>query len=153
MTPDIRRKGIGCIYRVRSKHVELPEGVIGKNTVGLLFDRPSLARMAPEIAWALTGELVATAFPSYRCVCIYSQKNWLRLRDLLEHIPYATIEQRMLKRVALGFEATLPRSEPLIVPGTLELYAGLTGDDLLIVKDSGYMEIWARDRLANESLA
>lgn len=133
--------------------MELPEGVICKNTVGLLFDRASLAKMAPEITWALTGDLVATVFPSNRCVCIYSQKNWQRLRNLLERIPHVVTEQRMLKRIALGFEVTLLRSEPLIIPRTLELYAGLTGDDLLIVKDSDYMEIWARDRLPNESLA
>lgn len=153
MLSGISRKGIGCIYRVQSKHVELPEGVICQNTVGLLFDRPSLAKTAPETAWALMGDLVATAFPGHRCVCLYSQKNWQKLRNILERIPYTTKEQRMLKRLALGFEVTLSRSEPLIVPATLELYARLTGDDLLIVKNSDYMEIWARDRLANWPLA
>lgn len=144
-SPDTRGPQI---YSVTSKHVELPEGVIAKNTVGLLFDRLTLAGAAPEIAKAIAGDIVATAFPDRRCVSLYSEKTWLELRRILRRIPGKTVAQRTIKRISLGFEATISQTDPFMVPVTLESYACLTGNDLLVVESPDYMELWARDRLA-----
>lgn len=133
------------VYRVTSKNVVLPEGSTATNSVGLLFERPVLGQIAPEIAEALSGDLYATAFPDRRCVCLYSEKKWLELRSLLDRIPNETVEQRKIRRIALGFEAKISHSEPFIVPVTLTSYGRLTGDDLLVVEEPEYMELWARD--------
>lgn len=145
MSDPILIPGKTRVYRVTSKNVDLPEGSTATNAVGLLFERPVLGQIAPEIAKALSGDLYATAFPDQRCICLYSEKRWLELRSLLDRIPNETVEQRKIRRIALGFEAKISRSEPFIVPITLASYGRLTGDDLLVVEGPEYMELWARD--------
>lgn len=130
-------------YRIRSTQVVLPEGSIYPNGVGLLFDRSDLAKSAPSIALALRGNVVATTFPERRCVCIYSESRWLELRQLLNRIPNQKFEQRKIRRIALGFETWISSTAPFIVPVTLQSYAGLTGDDVLLVESSEYMELWS----------
>lgn len=132
-------------YRVTSKNVVLPEGSTATNSVGLLFDRPALGQIVPEIAQVLWNDLYATAFPDKRCVCLYSEKRWLELRSILDRIPSETIEQRKIRRIALGFETKISRSEPFIVPVTLVSYGRLTGKDMLVVEGHEYMELWAKD--------
>ncbi|MBQ0834780.1 hypothetical protein [Marinobacter sp.] len=143
---NLSKEGIQT-FGVTSKHVELPEGVILENTAGLLFERSILGDLCPEVAWAVAGDLVATVFPERHCVSLFRKKCWQELREILENMPRGTLEQRALKRVALGFETCIRSSEPLIVTGSLECYARLTGDDVLVVKNSDYMELWAKDRL------
>ncbi|GGC77312.1 hypothetical protein GCM10011362_27360 [Marinobacter halophilus] len=49
-------------------------------------------------------------------------------------------------------ETQIPVRAPFIVPVTLQSYARLTGDDLLLVEGPEYMKIWstAQWRVANE---
>ena len=84
------------VYRVTSKSVVPPEGSTAANAVGLLFERPVLGQIAPEITEALLGDLYAIAFLGRRCVCLYSDKKWLELRSILDRIPSETIEQRKI---------------------------------------------------------
>lgn len=134
-------------YSVVSRQVEFPEGVVLKNSVGLLFDRSMLGELCPEVARAVAGDLVATVFPDRRCVSLFSKSRWSELRKILDKVPRDTLEQRTLRRLALGFETYIPRTEPMIVTVTLESYARLTGDDVLVVQNAGYMELWAKDKL------
>lgn len=141
------RNGAKKNYSVASRQVESPEGVVLKNSVGLLFDRSMLGELCPEVAWAVAGDLVATVFPHRRCVSLFSKSRWSELRKILDKVPCDTLEQRTLRRLALGFETYISRSEPMIVTVALESYARLTGDDVLVVQNAGYMELWAKARL------
>ena len=134
-------------YSVVSRQVEFPEGVVLKNSAGLLFDRSMLGELCPAVAWAVAGNLVATVFPERRCVSLFSESSWKELRQILNKLPRDTSEQRTLRRLALGFETYIPKSDPMILTVTLESYAGLTGNDFLVVQSSDYMELWAKDKL------
>lgn len=134
-------------YSVVSSQVEFPEGVVLKNSTGLLFDRSMLGGLCPEVARAVSGDLVATVFPDRRCVSLFSESRWNELRQILKKVPHNTLEQRTLRRLALGFETYIPRSEPMVLTVTLQSYAGLTGNDLLVVHSSDCMELWAKDKL------
>lgn len=129
--------------RILSTYVELPEGYLHPNGVGLLFDRSDFAAASPSVARVLLGNLVATAFPGRRCVCLFSERRWSDLRQILDQIPNNTFEQRKIRRIALGFETQISARAPFIVPVTLQSYAHLTGDDLLLVDGPEYMEIWS----------
>jgi hypothetical protein len=131
-------------YSVVSRQVEFPEGVVLKNSTGLLFDRSMLGELCPEVAWAVAGDLVATVFPDRRYVSLFSESRWKELRQILNKVPRDTLEQRTLRRLALGFETYIPRSEPIVITVTLKSYAKLTGDDLLVVKSRDYMELWPK---------
>lgn len=129
--------------RIFSTYVELPEGYLHPSAVGLLFDRSELAAAFPSVARVLLGNMVATSFPDRRCVCLYSERRWSDLRQILDQIPNDTFEQRKIRRIALGFETQISARAPFIVPVTLQSYAHLTGDDLLLVDGPEYMEIWS----------
>lgn len=146
------RNGIGCIYRIQSEAVEFPEGFIGGPDVGLLLDRETIVRTVPGTAIALSRNLVATTFPD-RGVRLYSERRWWELRNFLEKLPNGAREVRFLKRVVLGFEVTLKPSNPLVIPASLQLMARLTGDDVLIVFEDDYMEIWADGMLGTVGTA
>lgn len=137
--------------RILSTYVELPEGYLHPNAVGLLFDRSDFAAASPSVARVLLGNLVATAFPGRRCVCLFSERRWSELRQILGQIPSDTFEGRTIRRIALGLETQILARAPFIVPVTLQSYARLTGDDLLLVEGPEYMEIWsaAQWRVAN----
>jgi DNA-binding transcriptional regulator/RsmH inhibitor MraZ len=137
--------------RILSTYVELPEGFLHPNAVGLHFDRSELAAASPSVARVLLGNMVASAFPDRRCVCLYSERRWSGLRQILDQIPNDTFEQRKIRRIALGLEAQISVRAPFIVPVTLQSYARLTGDDLLLVEGPEYVEIWSATqwRVAN----
>ena len=84
---------------------------------------------------------------SWNPTCQKSESSWKELRQILNKVPRDTSEQRTLRRLALGFETYIPKSDPMILTVTLESYAGLTGNDFLVVQSSDYMELWAKDKL------
>lgn len=81
-----------------------------------------------------------------RCARLYSERQWWELRDFLEELSDSEKAVRSLKRLALGYQTTLKPACPLMIPATLQYRAALTGDDVLIVFEDDYMEIWA-DRM------
>ncbi len=134
---------IGCAYRVSSTYAEYPDEPDYGPECGLLFSRASISKLAPEFESMLSGSMVATALPGFRGVCLFSQRKWEKVRLVFESLPNVDFEVRRLQRVALGHATPLEASCPCVIPITLQSYARLTGDDVLIVFEGDYAEIWS----------
>jgi hypothetical protein len=137
------RNIIGCAYRVPSTPVELPDDWACSPGCGLLFEREAIANMAPKIAPMLSNMVVATALPGIRSVCLFSETRWERVCAVLENLSSSDYEARRLQRMALGYSAPLSPSCPFVIPVTLQSYAHLSGDDVLIIFEEDYAELWS----------
>lgn len=142
---------IGCAYRVSSTYAEFPDEPDYGPECGLLFSREYISKLAPEFKSMLSGSMVATALPGFRGVCLFSEQKWEKVRTVFERLPNVDFEARRLQRVALGYATPLEASCPFVIPVTLQSYARLTGDDVLIVFEDDYAEIWS-DQNVGDSL-
>lgn len=147
-----RFKTPGCAIRFTAPMEGWDEELYPDRGTGLSLNRATLAAKDPRLKQLLGKDLVLTCSPNYRAVLVYAESYWDEIqRPQLEQLPNGDPECRRMQRLMLGHATPVVQSDPLIVPTTLIHFAALTGDDVLVVFDPEYAEIWGTAQLGEIS--
>lgn len=126
---------VGCVY-------PCPFAQIKEQFV---LDRQALAKLSPEVAQLISGELVLTASPEWRALCLYERNRWETLAEKVMQLPSDDRDTRRLQRIMLGNAHWFEAEEPVILPPTLEAFLGIEGRSRkawILVFDKESSEIW-----------
>lgn len=144
-----RFKTAGSALRFNALIEEWDEDLYPDRESGLRLDRAAIGARDLRADQLLRDDLVLTCSPDYRAILVFPESYWNdTLRPTLESLPNQDPESRRFQRVLLGHATPVSRDDPLIVPVTQMHFARLTGDNVLIVFDAEYAEIWSDSQLA-----